>query len=95
MKYQNANAILPEQLLSQIQEYVQGKYLYIPAPEETRKGWGENSGARESLCKRNEEICYKYQQGLNVDELAEKYFLSVHSIKKIIYRKNKDSLVIK
>jgi len=92
MKYQNANAILPEHLLLQIQEYVQGKYLYIPAPEESRKGWGENSGARESLCKRNEEIYYKYKQGLNINELSEKYFLSIHSIKKIIYGKNKDSL---
>lgn len=92
MKYQNANSILPDQLLSQIQKYVQGKYLYIPAPEESRKGWGENSGARESLYKRNEEIFKKYKNGFNVDELAEEYFLSIHSIKKIIYEKNKDSL---
>ncbi len=87
MKYQNANAILPEHLLSQIQEYVHGKYLYIPALEEARKNWGENSGARESLYIRNEEIYDKYKQGVNIDELAEEYFLSIHSIKKIIYGK--------
>lgn len=87
MKYQKANTVLPEHLLLQIQKYVQGKYLYIPAPEESRKAWGEDSGARESLYKRNEEIYYKYKQGLKIDELAEEYFLSVHSIKKIIYGK--------
>ncbi len=87
MKYQKANAVLPEHLLLQIQEYVQGKYLYIPALEESHKAWGEDSGARESLYKRNEEIYNKYKQGLNIDELAEIYYLSVHSIKKIIYGK--------
>lgn len=87
MKYQKANAVLPEHLLLQIQEYVQGKYIYIPAQEESRKGWGENSGAREILGRRNEEICDKHKQGVKIDELADEYFLSVHSIKKIVYGK--------
>ena len=30
MKYINANDVLPANLLEQIQEYVQGEYLYIP-----------------------------------------------------------------
>ena len=92
MKYHNANNILPEYLLLKIQEYVQGEYLYIPTLETSHKSWGEISGTRENLYSRNEEICDKYKKGLNINELAEEYFLSVHSIKKIIYDKNKDSL---
>ena len=91
MKYQNANTVLPEDLLLQIQKYVQGKYLYIPSTEESRKNWGENSGARESIYRRNEEIYCKYKQGHNINELSEEYYLSVHSIKKIIYKNKKDS----
>lgn len=30
MKYQNASGILPKELIETIQQYVQGKYIYIP-----------------------------------------------------------------
>jgi hypothetical protein len=30
MKYVNAKTVLPEEILNQIMEYVDGKYLYIP-----------------------------------------------------------------
>lgn len=30
MKYINANMILPEKLIEEIQKYIQGKYIYIP-----------------------------------------------------------------
>lgn len=30
MKYINANVILPEKLIEEIQKYIQGKYIYIP-----------------------------------------------------------------
>ena len=30
MKYKNANSILPEELIENIQQYVQGEYIYIP-----------------------------------------------------------------
>ncbi len=46
MKYQNANDILPDELLSRIQEYIQGGLLYIPKSKERRSLWGECSGAR-------------------------------------------------
>ena len=33
MKYKNAAKILPEELITKLQEYVQGEYLYIPIKE--------------------------------------------------------------
>ena len=43
MKYINADIILPEELLKEVQKYVQGGMVYIPKPEGLRKKWGENS----------------------------------------------------
>ncbi len=34
MKYENANNILPPELIRQIQKYAAGKLLYIPQKEE-------------------------------------------------------------
>lgn len=87
MKYQNANKILPEPLILEIQKYVQGEYLYIPAPQFCFKKWGEKSGVLRTLAHRNKEIKRKYKQGSKVIDLAEEYFLSVHTIKQIIYKK--------
>lgn len=47
MKYINAKTILPEHLLKELQEYVQGCYLYVPAVQS--KQWGEVSGYRREL----------------------------------------------
>ena len=49
MKYVNARALLPKELVSELQEYIQGGYLYIPAVQEQKKCWGELSGYREEL----------------------------------------------
>ena len=51
MKYINADIILPEELLKEVQKYVQGGMVYIPKPEGLRKKWGENSGDRVYLKK--------------------------------------------
>lgn len=87
MKYINANAILPEELVKELQEYLQAGYIYIPAKGEQRKSWGELSGYREELFKRNRAIISEYQNGLSIEELAERYYLSVYAIRKIIYEK--------
>lgn len=52
MKYENAKEILPAQLLAEVQKYVGGKLLYIPVENES-KSWGEASGYRQKLLKRN------------------------------------------
>ena len=89
MKYENANDVLPEELLKEIQKYASGKLLYIPSGDE-KKGWGETSGYRNKLKRRNLMICNKYAHGVTVSELADEYFLSLDSIKKIIYSKKND-----
>ena len=40
MKKTNAAKVLPVSLLRQVQCYVQGETLYIPALKEQRKAWG-------------------------------------------------------
>ena len=87
MKYINANAILPDVLVEELQKYVQAGYIYIPAKDEQRKSWGELSGYRKELKRRNQMIVSEYRQGTSVEELADRYYLSIYAIKKIIYQK--------
>lgn len=87
MKYINANTILPDALVKELQKYVQAGYVYIPAKDQQHKPWGELSGYRKELQKRNKIIAAEYKQGLSIEELAKKYCLSVYAIKKIIYQK--------
>lgn len=87
MKYVNANAILPGMLVEELQKYVQAGYIYIPAKDEQHKSWGELSGYRKELKKRNENITVEYKKGVSIEKLAEKYCLSVYAIRKIIYKK--------
>ena len=63
MKYKNANDIIPETLLAEVQKYAAGDLLYIPQLKERRKSWGEGSGARQYLRKRNQEIRDRFDQG--------------------------------
>ncbi|WP_105614792.1 CD3324 family protein [Vallitalea okinawensis] len=88
MNYINAKKILPDHLIKEIQGYIQGGYVYIPSQAEKRKGWGEKSGSREYLNNRNEAIRNKYSNGNTIANLSKEYFLSVDSIKKIIYTKS-------
>lgn len=88
MKYENAKDILPQELLKEVQKYAAGRLIYVPLGDEKRS-WGEASGYRAKLQKRNYMICCKYANGMTISELAEEYFLSLDSIKKIVYcRKN-------
>ncbi len=84
MKYKNAQDILPDRLLKELQQYVSGETLYVPNVQEKRS-WGEASGARAYYKKRNEEIRRGYQNGASLEELAAEYHLSRDSIRKIVY----------
>lgn len=53
MKYVNAKVLLPDRLVEELQGYIQGGYLYIPAAKEQHKCWGELSGYRKELQQRN------------------------------------------
>ncbi len=85
MRYVKVEKVLPEHLIIEIQKYIQGEYVYIPSRPGTRKKWGENSGSREQIRNRNENIRSKYKAGLTIKALAEEFFLSIDTIKKIIY----------
>lgn len=89
MKYINANVILPDELVEELQKYVQAGYIYVPAKEEQHKAWGELSGYREELEKRNGKIISEYRQGSSVEELADRYSLSISAIRKIIYQRKR------
>ncbi len=88
MNYLNASHVLPDELLREVQKYAAGENLYIPNNEEKKK-WREGSGARAYYRQRNGEIREAYDRKVSIDELAEQYGLSIESIKKIVYRKER------
>lgn len=87
MKYIKADSVLPIALVKELQSYIQGGYIYVPSKKDNKKKWGELSGYKYEIEQRNRKIRKDYQQGKSVDELADIYYLSVHSIRKIIYEK--------
>lgn len=91
MKYENASGLLPEELLRELQKYAAGKLLYVPENDE-KKSWGEVSGIRQYLMKRNQMIINKYQYGTSIDSLIDEFCLSVDTIKRILYSKKTERL---
>lgn len=92
MRHPNGKDIFPEKLLKQIQKYVSGKSVYIPAKEK-RKSWGETSGYKRFIFKRNIEIKNKFKNGTSIQDLSEEYFLSAESIKRIVYSKKEERIL--
>ncbi|WBW97031.1 CD3324 family protein [Oceanirhabdus sp. W0125-5] len=84
MKYEKADNILPKDVIELIQQYMDGGYLYIPTKAENKKAWGENSGTKDSLKKRNREIFNRYNDGISIKQLNKEYYLTEHSIRRII-----------
>ncbi|WP_063776461.1 CD3324 family protein [Paenibacillus sp. IHB B 3415] len=89
MKYEHAGDVIPEELLKEVQKYAAGRLLYFPAGDE-KKAWGESNGYREQLQKRNLMIRNKYAHGVTIAEIANEYYLSLDTVKKIIYSKKND-----
>lgn len=90
MKYENAQNILPSEIIEVIQGYIDGGYLYIPRKDENKKRWGENSNIKEKLKQRNREIYNRYLTGTSIKELTNTYYLTDSSIRRILreYRMN-------
>ncbi|AVQ38328.1 hypothetical protein C7M56_06380 [Clostridium botulinum] len=84
MGYKQANKIFPADLLNEIQNYVDGQYVYIPDKDDNQRMWGEVNRGKEIISKRNIEIFKKYNNGISVKELASMYYLSQKTIYKII-----------
>ena len=91
MGYKKATQILPEELLHQIQEYVDGEYLYIPRTADNRKSWGTATSTRQELITRNRQIFSEYLAGESMEALAGKYFLSLKSIQRIVGQQKKEN----
>ena len=92
MAYRNAQDIFPEELLRQIQRYVSGETIYVPAREE-KKAWGETSGYQQYIRERNREIRQGFEQGKTIDQLMDKYALSYDSIKRIVYSRKEIAML--
>ncbi|EPY2276331.1 CD3324 family protein [Clostridium sporogenes] len=84
MKYEKAQNILPDGIIEMIQNYIDGGYIYIPKKNENKKSWGENTETKRYLKVRDKEIFNKYSSGVSVKILAEEYFLTEGSIRRII-----------
>ncbi|MBE6056855.1 CD3324 family protein [Clostridium sp.] len=84
MKYEKAQNILPDGIIEMIQNYIDGGYIYIPKKNENKKSWGENTETKRYLKVRDKEIFNKYSSGTSVKILAEEYFLTEGSIRRII-----------
>ncbi len=82
MKYVNANDILPEELLSMIQAYYQGGYLYIP--KENFCTVKQQTDYEIELEKRNQHIYLKHLEGRTNEQLGKIYHLSQASIRRIL-----------
>ena len=93
MKYENARDILPARLLEEVQKYAEGRIIYIPRTEKT-KSWGDASGYRDRLNKRNALIRSRYSAGQSVLEIAEAFYLSPETIKKLVYGRKVDLPVL-
>lgn len=84
MSYQNGKGLLPDNLLTEIQKYIDGEYIYIPRKEGNRRAWGTNSDSKQFTLNRNQEIIKKYLSGVSVERLADEYCLSIKTIYGIV-----------
>lgn len=88
MKYVNASKVLPEKLLLEIQQYVQGENLYIPKQETNYQKWGTVSGGKQLIDHRNSNIKASFNNGISIQQLAVEYCLSIETIKKLFTQKD-------
>jgi len=86
LSYKKGIEVLPAHLLEEVQEYIDGGLIYIPK-RGSKVGWGCQSGSRKSLDKRNKKIQILFNEGVTISNLAERFYLSEETIKKIVYSK--------
>ena len=84
MSYVKAEDVLPKELIRTIQQYVDGKAIYIPSLQ--KKTWGSQTKIKSLLMERDRQIYAGFIAGTPVDELAQKYSISDKSIQRIIRR---------
>ena len=86
MSYIKAEEILPEELIRQIQEYIDGAYIYIPRKPGARHAWGQETDYKAELKARNDRIRNDFAAGISVAALSRKFNLSEKSIRRILQK---------
>lgn len=87
MKYKNAAEVLPPELIGQIQEYIQGAFLYIPKKE--KQAHRAVTEYRLELDKRNLRIYKMHLEGMTNGQLAQNFSLAQSSIRRILIGQRK------
>lgn len=87
MKYINAKNLLPDALVKELQKLYSGAIFMFPPISAAKPIRGSFGLPAEELQQRNRQIVEEFQNGTSMEALAEKYFLSVSAIRKIIYQK--------
>ena len=87
MSYKKAEEVLPIEIIEMIQQYIEGEKIYIPRKANKRLEWGTNTDTRNEIRDRNDRIYLEYSQGVTMQELSVRYFLSSKSIQRIIRMK--------
>ena len=82
MSYIKAENVLPQELIETIQQYVDGKLIYIPCKE--KQEWGSTTSARAFFRERNKRIYETYKGGMGLRDLARNFSLSEKSIQRIL-----------
>jgi len=82
--YKNARGLLPDALIEEIQKYIDGASIYIPAKTDEKTEWGHRNGTKARLAKRNAEIRSLFERNVSVSELSDRYYLSSDTVRKII-----------
>ena len=88
MSYIRADEILPKELIDAIQQYVDGKSIYIPRKE--KRKWGSGTSARTFFRDRNKIIYEAARKGESVGELSHRFSLSEKSIQRILRDQKQD-----
>ena len=89
MRYARGQDILPAKLLRQLQQYIDGAYLYIPRKQENRLTWGERTHSKEETAARNRSIFLEAEAGADISALAETYFLAEKTVRRILSEERK------
>lgn len=87
MKYKNAKNIFPDDILEELQKYVQGEYVYIPIKDKAVNANITEYGME--VQKRDDHIYTKSLEGLSNRKLSQIYCLSESSIRRIIINQRK------
>ncbi len=87
MKYKNAGAVLPTELIEEIQKYIQGEFLYIPKKD--KQIHRAVTEYKIELEKRNNRIYKMHLEGMSNENLARNFNLAQSSIRRILIEQRK------